>query len=408
VTAPRLAYLPDVLALHFDELQHLWARRRVAVRSPEHAPRDVAALDERIAAHLQGLLVVPGPARALAEPALLGEDRDAAFAAATVLLRLDAPAAAAVVHAIAAAAPAGRRGIAEALGHAPAAAVQPHEAALAAMSETGAMAAALEALAFRGTIHAGHAAAALAALLDHEDAALRAAGWRTAAYLGAALEARHYAAAIRDETPGLRAVALDAAAWARVPGALAYGRQCAERPTLAGLDGLRMFAVLAGPEDARRTAAALDGADLGAERLALLGTLGVPASVDAVIAAMDDADPATAAAAGAAFARLTGHDVTSPRTASTAAADADPFDAEFADVVALPDPERARAVWSRVRDGVAGAGRLCRGLDVARPLDGATAAGLDMASRRDCFLRARYYGAWDGGPALLEAFPMAR
>jgi hypothetical protein len=31
-----------------------------------------------------------------------------------------------------------------------------------------------------------------------------------------------------------------------------------------------------------------------------------------------------------------------------------------------------------------------------------------MESRRECFLRARYYGAWDGGPARLELFPHPR
>jgi hypothetical protein len=408
VTTPRLGYLAEVLGLHYEELQHVWARRRAAVRSRDYAPRDVAALDERIAAHTQGLLAVGDHLRAFAGPAVAGDDRDAAFASAHALLRLrDLAAAAEMAAAVPGAPPAARRGIAEALSHAPAAAVEPHYAALAAISETGAMAAALEALAFRGAIHAGHAAAALDALLVHEDTELRRAGWRIAAYLCAPVDARHYAAALRDETPGVRAAALDAAAWARVPGALAYGRQCADHPSPAGLDGLRTFAVLAGPEDARRAAAALDRADLGPARLALLGTLGSPAAVDAIVAAMDDPDPATAAAAGAAFTKLTGHDVTSPRTASTAPADADPFDAEFADVVALPDAAQARALWSRMRDAAAGVGRLCRGIDVARPLDAATAARLDMESRRECFLRARYYGAWDGGPATLEAFPIA-
>src|SRR5687767_1054910 len=117
--APRLAFLPDLLELHFEELQFLWARRRAALRSPTETPRELSALEERIEAHVQGLLAVGARMRPLVEPALTGEDRNAAFAAAYALLRLGDPALVdRVVAAIPAAPPAARQGVAEALCHA--------------------------------------------------------------------------------------------------------------------------------------------------------------------------------------------------------------------------------------------------------------------------------------------------
>jgi hypothetical protein len=98
------------------------------------------------------------------------------------------------------------------------------------------MAVALLVLGFRGVVGAAQCAAALDALVAADDAAVRAAGWRAAAYLGAPADARHYAAAVRDDAPGVRAAALDAGAWAREPGVLAYGRHCATRRDAAARD----------------------------------------------------------------------------------------------------------------------------------------------------------------------------
>ncbi len=401
--APRLTFLPELLDIHFGELQNLWARRRLALRSAEHTPRTLAALDERIEAHTQGLLAVAGPARALVEPALAGGDPDAAFAAAHAMLRLGDPGAArAVVDAAVAAPPGARRGLAEALAHAPAAAVEPHYAALAAAGAPGAMAVATEALAFRGVLRAGPAASALDALVADDDPEVRAAGWRAAGYLGAALATPRYAAAWCDDAAEVRGAALDAAAWAGVRELVAFGRACAARPRRAPAEALHLLAVLAGPDDAPRVAAVACAPGARPAHVLLLGTLGSPAYADRLVELAADADPAVAAAAGDAFRKLTGHDVASGRTASTAAPDADPFDAAFAEVVRLPDPERMREVWAGMRAGAAGAARLCGGVDVSGPPDGA-AERLDLASRREWYLRARFAGRWDGPPAALEA-----
>jgi uncharacterized protein (TIGR02270 family) len=401
--APRLTFLPDLLELHFEELQFLWARRRAALRSPTETPRDLAHLDERIEAHVQGMLVVGARMLPLVEPALADGERDAAFAAAYALLRLGDPSLAErVVAAIALATPAAREGLAEALRHASVPAAEHRLRQLAVGHDAAAAAVALEVLAFHGGARGAAVGGTLDALLAHEDPALRAAGWRVAAYGCAPVDARHYAAALRDDTPGIRRAALEAGAWARVPEVLTFGRRCAERPAPEMLDVLRLLAVLGCPEDGRRIAAIACMPVLGPARFALVGALGSPALVHLLLASMADADPATAAAAGAAFTKLTGQDVSSARTARVGAVDDD-----LADEVALPDPERARAVWRRMGAELAHAGRICRGLDADRPIDGHTAA-VDLESRWDLFLRARYQGAWDGGPAQLEVFPQYR
>src|SRR6266487_51755 len=45
-------------------------------------------------------------------------------------------------------------------------------------------------------------------LLQHEDPSVRITGWRLVSYLGVPLEAKTYAAAMRDEDPGVRRAAL--------------------------------------------------------------------------------------------------------------------------------------------------------------------------------------------------------
>jgi uncharacterized protein (TIGR02270 family) len=404
VTAPKLSYIPDLLELHFEELQFLWARRRDALRSPAHVPRSFAALEERIEAHVQGLLAVPHATPELVTPALTEGDRNAAFAAAYALFRLGDPALVArVVDAVPNATPAARRGLTEALCHAHAPAAHAPLAALAGSGEPAHAAAALEVFAFRGATNADVAKPTLDTLLAHDDADLRFAGWRVATYLAVPVDAKHYSAALGDDPPGVRLAALEAGAWARVPGVVAFGRQCVDQPTPETLGALRLLAVLGSADDARRVAALVQVRELGPARFACAAASGSPALVEPLIAEMAAEDPESAVAAGAAFTKLTGEDVTSTRTATVGGGDGE--DAPPEDTVALPDPARARDAWQRLAPALARAERIYAGVDVARALDAQAAARLDMESRWDLSLRARYHGAWQGTAAQLEVFP---
>lgn len=90
--AARLRYIPELLTLHLEELEFLWGQRRLAMHSPRHFLHDFLHLNERLEAHIQGLLTVPAALPDLLLPQLLAaEGRDSVFAAACPLLRLANP-----------------------------------------------------------------------------------------------------------------------------------------------------------------------------------------------------------------------------------------------------------------------------------------------------------------------------
>src|SRR4051794_17803329 len=95
-TAPpppaKPSYIPEILEEHYEELQFLWGIRTSALRSPRFTRRELAKFEERIEAHVQGMLIVGEPMRDLVERGLAEADPTIAFAAAFALLRLNRPA----------------------------------------------------------------------------------------------------------------------------------------------------------------------------------------------------------------------------------------------------------------------------------------------------------------------------
>jgi hypothetical protein len=147
---------------------------------------------------------------------------------------------------------------------------------------------------------------------------------------------------------------------------------------------------------------------LGPERFRLIGAYGHPVFVQFILDALQHPDPATAAAAGEAFEKITGHNVASGTVVDAAPAGAHPddeFEAEFRPPVELPDPDRAHALWPHIAPSLAGGTRFCRGADMNRPIDPATFDTFDMESRRETWLRSRYLGGWAGTPLDLEFHP---
>ena len=98
MTAARARHIADLLQVHLEDLAFLWGQRREALGSRKHTLREYGELNERIEAHLQGLLVAePAALVGWLQPRLAGSDRDEVFAAAHALLRLAEPAATHVV-----------------------------------------------------------------------------------------------------------------------------------------------------------------------------------------------------------------------------------------------------------------------------------------------------------------------
>lgn len=83
------AVLSHVVAEHADEAAFLWLQRASAVRAPNYGPTQFADLDERLAAHIDGLRVAGDEGWALAEAALDNEGPEDFFPAA--VLAAEAP-----------------------------------------------------------------------------------------------------------------------------------------------------------------------------------------------------------------------------------------------------------------------------------------------------------------------------
>lgn len=400
-------YLVDVLDEHLDELGFLFGQWLGAQRDPDYTLRAVADLEERIRAHLQGVQVPGDKAWPHLLELLAGDDADLAFAAAYSLLHTSRPEhATAVVQSFAAAEEELLAALTTALAHGPLdpAALEQVRALLSAQP-TARAAAAAEVLVLHDALQLS--AEQLRYFLDDEDPRVRRAGWYLAALLGVDLPPRAYAAGIRDADPAVLIAALETGAWCGVAGVLPALRQFVEPATPEKLDALRVLAVLGTAEDTQRMQIAVADPALGSHRFALAGAFGSPALMPLVLAALADPDPAAAAAAGAAFTRMTGADIESNTRAAVPPEDGtepDEFDAEFQDEVYLPDPARAAAEWDRLRPRLETVPRLCRGIDAthARALGD---ADLDMQSRREFCMRARLARAPGASLLHLTVFP---
>jgi uncharacterized protein (TIGR02270 family) len=174
--------VPSVLNEHLEQLTMLWQQRQDAQRSPEYLREDVARLDERLEAHVDGLLLAGEQAIPLLEESLASEEPAAAFAAAFVLLRQEQPAAAArVVDSLLLAEQGQLTGIRQALCYGPIALIEPRLREICDSEPSAAAVAALEVLAYHqraaGLLHR------LPGFYADENPAVRQAAWRITAML---------------------------------------------------------------------------------------------------------------------------------------------------------------------------------------------------------------------------------
>ena len=403
-----LAYIPAIAEQHYEELQFLWTQRRHALRSAAYTMREMSRLEERIEAHVQGLLVLGEHLPEFVAPGLASADEMAAFAAACALLRLGtADAVEQVRDALLAAEGPRLAGVREALAHGPAQPLIPLLQSLFISAPPPLAVAAGEVLAFHRALQLS--AEQLVPLLRDEAPAVRRGAWRIAAYCAVALSPTAYDVALDDDDPGVKAAALTAAAWNGYGGWLTHCRALADAPEPEGVPAIAMLAAVLPPQEYQAVTALAALPAFGPERHQIAASFGHPVMIDFLLAEMESADPATAAGAGAAFGRMLGVSVESGRRVTLPPADgkaADEFEAEFLDEVQLPDVPRAREHWERVRPRLAHATRVAHGLDVSAGINRETFGQLDMASRRELCLRARLTAGWSGTPLILEQFPM--
>lgn len=402
-----LTFIPDIAEEHYEELQFLWSQRRNALRSPAYTLRELGMLEERIEAHVQGLLVI-GEANVstFVDKGLTGEDEMAAFAAAYTLLKLGTPTALAkVLDAFTNAKDAQLDGIREAISFGAALPLQPQLTTLFLSAPLPVAVAAGEALVLQNAVRPAYEH--VGRFFGAEDPKVRAAAWRIVANAVITVPAELYERALRDDDPAVKSAALAAAAWTAYPGFAAYCRNVAAAPTPEGLEPLLTLACVAPPQEFQTIATLSATPALGRARMKIAGAFGHPAFMDFVLQEMENADPAVAAAAGDAFEKMTGLAVYSDTraTVSPPGGPRDEVEAEFQEEVSLPDVPLARRHWETVKSRLASATRIGRGFDLSQAIARETFAALDMESRWELCLRARLTAGWTGTPVSLQTFP---
>jgi uncharacterized protein (TIGR02270 family) len=369
--------------------------------------REFSALELRIEGHVQGLLVAGVDLIHIVEEGLASDDPAASFAAAYALLRLENETATlAVIQAFSGAQGKQMHGLRQALSLARMEQILPSLPFLFFSSATPTVAAAADVLACHGALPPP--GLTIDSLLQDDDPGVRETSWRVVANSGLPLDPKLYAAAMRDDSPAVRRAGLLAAAWTAVPGALLLARQLADSPTSESLYAVELLAILGGPEDVQRMTSIAKTKDLGLARFRLVSSFGHPGLMELLLAELANPDPEVAAAAGAAFSKMTGQDIDSNDRAKIAPKDGkepDEFEAEFLDEITLPNPNLARTQWEKMKPRFARATRLCKGFDLSRGAPPEALAKLDMESRWEVFLRSRFNRAWSGSPADLERFP---
>jgi uncharacterized protein (TIGR02270 family) len=175
--------IPEVCVRHLEEFRFLWEQRRTALSSPDLTLRDVGRLEERMKAHLEGLLLTGVAAVPVLEAGLAGDDPSGVFASAYVLLSLrDHAAAERVTEAFRGAEADKLDGFREALCQGSLEMIEPALRDAVASAPATHAAAALEALAFHHRPDPG--IDRLVEFLQHESPHIRCIAWRIMALMG--------------------------------------------------------------------------------------------------------------------------------------------------------------------------------------------------------------------------------
>lgn len=399
----RARHISDLLQVHAEDLAFLWGQRREALVSHKHTLREFTELNERIEAHVQGLLVAAPPALvAMLQLQLAAPDRNEAFAAACALLRLNESSAThSVVVEFSRASGPTLAGLRDALSFAP------HTLFAAEMQSALDQAKPITAVSAAAVL-ANHRlldgqSPRLALLLEDADPSVCELAWRAAAVADAAAKQstpkRKFKHALAHAAPAVRSAGWAAAAWSGQARAMPLLRQVA-----AGGDAvaLHWLSVLGSDEDApllQKAALAMDDA---AARCALLARYGHPSALNALVRWMDPSDVPLAVAAGDAFTRITGADIRGQRTTLPVPDDADEFTREMAPDVWLPDPGKARALLEQQSAQWSAGGRWCNGVRLDGEVARDVLTGLDFEARWDVAARAAMTGCRVSAPAPIH------
>lgn len=391
----RQHHIPELLEIHADELAYLWGQRRAALQDTRYTLASFLELNERVEAHVAGLLTVPS-----ALPGLLGKrlteatDRDDAFAAAHGLLRLANPALSAkVVELFAAAEGPVLLGLRDALAFAPLGATEPTLQALLAGGDPLRAVAAANVLAQHD--HLQPQDAHFTRLLLDDNPAVVEQAWRVLTRLDARLATqpegappRPYKPALLRKEAAVHAAVLGAAVWTAQPWARRGLRLEVEKGDASALGWLAAVGDAADWALMQPALAALPPL----QRAPLLARFGHPAALPLLNDGMRSTDATLAAASAEAFTRITGHDVRGARVTPPVREDADEFEREMAPSVWLPDLVQVDAFLKDHGPRLAQGERWNRGQPLAVDAAPGVLANVDLPARWDACARAALAG----------------
>lgn len=332
----------DIVEEHFEELDFLWELREGVIFAPDWNLQELAELEERAEAHLDGLRLAELHAVDVARPHLTGDQKFAATAATFVFMETgEAELAAEVVKAFGSVEAPARDGIRIGLRHSRIDAIERDLHELARSAAPAVRAAAADVLAFHR-----RALPDIRALLSDEDDDVRMLAFGALGRGPSPLDAGAVTAGLRSKSPAVRRAVLEAAARSGTEGLDGICWQAASRPSDPDPEALAFLGVLGDARGFSLLHESLARPELAVAALRGMGALGRIEAIPLIIQAMRD--PALAVTAGAAFTRITGEDDIRPdKPAPTRPADdAESGDDWYEDL--LPTFERVESRWAAI------------------------------------------------------------
>jgi uncharacterized protein (TIGR02270 family) len=381
---PHPPVIHDILAEHMSELGSLWRRREKFVFSFEWTLKDLADVELRAGAHLDGLRIGAGHSIDVARILLNAGEKDAACAATFTLMAFESPdLEREVLQALKTAPAKSRDGIRIGMRHSEVKGVASELSEIAVSAEPAVRAAAVDLLAF----HRLPLPKGISTLLRDPDPEIRRIACESAGRFGGPWSLDVTREALESDNPSLRLTALRTSARLGLIGLDETCRQLGTRPQDPVPEALEFLGVLGDRRDLVILQNSIGRPSLSRAALGGIGSLGSASAIPALLEAI--ADGALAPAAGRAFLRLTGASGIAAGKPIPPPEGLTPEEIDrWAPSIPL-DPRDAGAWWELAKGRFAGEARWQWGLDISKAPLGANFALLPLASRLDVYLGER-------------------
>jgi uncharacterized protein (TIGR02270 family) len=381
---PRPPAILDILEEHLNELDFLWEQRERFVYSPDWTLKELAALEERAEAHLDGLRIGAANSVDIARPALLADETGLATAATFVLMAFDrVELEQEVLQALKSAPPKGRDGIRIGLHHCEIKRLAAGLTEMATTGDSGVRAAALDVLAF----HRLPPPKGIPMLLGDPDPHVRRLVYGAAGRFGGPWSYDVLRDALDSDVPALRIAALRASARMGLLGLDDSCRQAGTRLQNPVPEALEFLGVLGNPKDLALLQNAVSRPELVVAAFSGIGKLGsitaIPNLLDAI------GNDKLAHAAGRAFVRITGAKDIEAAKPLPPPEGASEEEIQDWDTSLPPDPAEASAWWEKEKGRFKAEGRWQAGFDVSKTPFGENYDAMPLDARLDSFLGAR-------------------